>query len=372
MPVSGPAAPQRVFLTADAVGGVWSYALELARGLSERGIAVQLAVLGPGPCKAQLAAAAAIPRLSIAATGLPLDWNARSEREVQRSTNGLKALARDFNADLVHLYAPALAGAKPWTVPLVVSMHSCLATWWAANKTGPMPADFVWRTRRTLMGMMIADAIVAPSRSFAAEVERLYGEGVAVSAVLNGRQPVELPPAPKESMIFTAGRLWDEGKNVGAIGDAASRIEWPVYAAGAVKGPNGARSKFSNLKLLGSLSPLEMARWYQRASIFVSASRYEPFGLTVLEAAQAGAALVLSDIPTFRELWSDAALFVPLDDGDALTLTLAELAARPQMRELWAGRAKKRARVYTAERMVKATLDIYSGLISAPYVQAVG
>lgn len=222
------------------------------------------------------------------------------------------------------------------------------------------------------MGMMIADAIVAPSRSFAAEVERLYGEGVAVSAVLNGRQPVELPPAPKESMIFTAGRLWDEGKNVGAIGDAASRIEWPVYAAGAVKGPNGARSKFSNLKLLGSLSPLEMARWYQRASIFVSASRYEPFGLTVLEAAQAGAALVLSDIPTFRELWSDAALFVPLDDGDALTLTLAELAARPQMRELWAGRAKKRARVYTAERMVKATLDIYSGLISAPYVQAVG
>ena len=59
----------------------------------------------------------------------------------------------------------------------------------------------------------------------------------------------------------------------------------------------------------------ELAEHYDTAilptrPIFVSVSRYEPFGLAVLEAAHAGCALVLSDIPTFRELWQGAASFV--------------------------------------------------------------
>ena len=41
--------PRRVLMTADAVGGVWTYALDLAQGLNEADIAVRLAVLGPAP-----------------------------------------------------------------------------------------------------------------------------------------------------------------------------------------------------------------------------------------------------------------------------------------------------------------------------------
>ena len=39
----------RVLMTADTVGGVWQYALDLARGLSEAGASTILAVLGPAP-----------------------------------------------------------------------------------------------------------------------------------------------------------------------------------------------------------------------------------------------------------------------------------------------------------------------------------
>ena len=63
--------------------------------------------------------------------------------------------------------------------------------------------------------------------------------------------------------------------------------------------------------------------------IFVSVARYEPFGLAVLEAAQAGCALVLSDIPTFRELWGGAALFVPANDDRALVSHVERLANEP-------------------------------------------
>jgi glycosyltransferase involved in cell wall biosynthesis len=371
MPVSGSTVPQRVFMTADAVGGVWSYALELACGLSERGIAVQLAVLGPEPNAAQFAAADTIPSLSLVATCLPLDWTARSEAELERTVGELKLLARQFDADLVHLHAPALAGSRRWTVPLVVSMHSCLATWWDANRSGPMPGDFVWRTRKASRGMAMADCTIVPSRSFAADVEKLYGQGVVVSAVRNGRRAWESKPVSKRPEVFTAGRLWDEGKNVRAIDRAAGRIGWPVHAAGPVDGPNGARASLTHLHLLGTLSDAEMAERYRRAGVFVSTPRYEPFGLTVLEAAQAGAALVLSDIATFRELWDGAACFIPLDDDDALTATLEDLAARPEWREHWAERARERAGDYTAARMVEGTLDVYSDVLAVRYKHAV-
>ncbi len=51
----------RVLITADAVGGVWQYSVELAAGLSRLGIETVLAVMGPSPSPAQIGAAAGIP-----------------------------------------------------------------------------------------------------------------------------------------------------------------------------------------------------------------------------------------------------------------------------------------------------------------------
>jgi hypothetical protein len=44
---------RRVLMTADAVGGVWTYAVDLCRSLSRRGTLVRLVVLGPSPTDAQ-------------------------------------------------------------------------------------------------------------------------------------------------------------------------------------------------------------------------------------------------------------------------------------------------------------------------------
>ncbi len=63
------------------------------------------------------------------------------------------------------------------------------------------------------------------------------------------------------------------------------------------------------------------------AAIFAHPARYEPFGLAVLEAAMAGCALVLGDIPTLRELWDGAAVFVAPGRPDRLGEALAALAA---------------------------------------------
>ena len=106
----------------------------------------------------------------------------------------------------------------------------------------------------------------------------------------------------------------------------------------------------------------ELVRLYGGASIFALPARYEPFGLSVLEAALAGCALVLGDIPSLREVWGDAALYVPPEDHDALHAALQRLIADADLRERMAVRAHVRARRYSPEAMVRAYRRAYGDL----------
>jgi glycosyltransferase involved in cell wall biosynthesis len=86
-------------------------------------------------------------------------------------------------------------------------------------------------------------------------------------------------------------------------------------------------------------------------------ARYEPFGLSILEAALSECALVLGDIPSLRENWEGAAMFVSPDDLPALESALHELIANPERRRDLQKRAGRRARNFdigkTAEQYVK-------------------
>ena len=150
--------PIRLLMTADAVGGVWSYAVDLLRGLAPHGVESTLAVLGPAPTADQRAAAAAVPGLRLLETALPLEWLADSRAEITASGQALAELAREVGADLVHLNTPAPAACAAFPVPLVIACHSCVATWWDAVRGGPLPDDFRWRAEPPLpAGTLLPD-----------------------------------------------------------------------------------------------------------------------------------------------------------------------------------------------------------------------
>ena len=118
-------------------------------------------------------------------------------------------------------------------------------------------------------------------------------------------------------------------------------------------------------RALGRLERAQLAGWLGRASIFALPARYEPFGLAALEAGLAGAALVLGDIPSLREVWDGAALYVDPEDDDALAAALTLLAEEDSLRTDMARRAQERAATYTRERMGAAYLDAYERLLTA-------
>ncbi|MFI5104997.1 MAG: glycosyltransferase, partial [Terriglobales bacterium] len=99
------------------------------------------------------------------------------------------------------------------------------------------------------------------------------------------------------------------------------------------------------------------------STIFAATSRYEPSGLTSIEAAFSRCALVANDTPVHRELWADAALYFDYNNGAHLAEVLAQLRNDPDLARFYGTRAYNRARErFTARRMVDDYLHLYREL----------
>jgi glycosyltransferase involved in cell wall biosynthesis len=184
--------------------------------------------------------------------------------------------------------------------------------------------------------------------------------------IANGRTPLRPPtgaePA-REPLILAAGRVWDAAKNISTLAAVAPRLQWPVCVAGEQRHPDGGRSLLDNVRPLGRLSSAELAPWFSRASIYALPARYEPFGLSVLEAAQAGCALVLGDIDSLREVWGDAAIYAAPEDAHALEDALQRLIAQPLLLQRHGRLAAARAQRYGAHAMVAGYRRLYAELV---------
>jgi glycosyltransferase involved in cell wall biosynthesis len=341
-----------ILLSTDAVGGVWSYTVDLAHALARLGVEPVIAAMGPKAPK--------LPDgLRVIETGLPLDWLADTSRDVRDAGTALARLANAVDADVLQLHSAALACDVEFERPVVAVQHSCVATWWDAVRGGSLPRDFAWRRDMVECGLNAVDAVVAPSTAFAAQTARIYSLWRSPQVVHNGRKPLALPTRTRADFVLTVGRLWDEGKNVRTLDEAAARIDAPVEAIGPLSGPNGAAERFEHLRTSGPLDGSAIAERLAARPVFASSALYEPFGLSVLEAAQAGCALVLSDIPTFRELWSGAALFVEPTDARGFADAITQLLRDSEGRDRLGTAARTKALAYTPDATARRMLQIY-------------
>lgn len=352
----------RVLMTVDPIGGVWTYALALAQGLTRHGGKVALAAMGGPVSDAQRQAVDALPGVELFAGDFRLEWMDEPWADVDAAGTWLLELAAAWQPDLVHLNGYSHA-VLPWGVPVIVVAHSCVATWWAAVRGEPLPDRFREYTRRVRAGLRAASHVVAPSAAMLRALQEQHGALAAASVIPNGLA-ADIVAAAKEPFILGVGRCWDEAKNIGLLAAIAPHLAWPVRVAGAMRDPAGAGRDWPALQALGPLSPAKLKLNYARASIFALPARYEPFGLSALEAAQHGCALVLADIASLREIWDGAAVFASPGDAAAWQGALAQLIATPAGRIELAMAAQRRAHHFTLERMTGGYLGLYETLRS--------
>jgi glycogen(starch) synthase len=357
--------PRRILMTADTIGGVWTYALELIAALDRYGIDVVLATMGAPLTRAQAAELARVHNATLEESRFRLEWMPDAWADVDRAGEWLLTLTARHRPALVHLNGYAHA-ALPWRVPVLVVAHSCVLSWYDAVKHHPAPSEWDEYRRRVRRGLRAAAAVVTPSRTMRDALVRHYGPVAHGWVIPNGRSTAAHAVSVKEPFILSAGRLWDEGKNIAVLDRIARRVPWPMRVAGAPQHPAGHGAALQHVQPLGNLPAAALDIWYARAAVYALPARYEPFGLSVLEAALAGCALALGDIPSLREIWGDAALWAQPDDADAWCAILGALVADPARRATMGERARARARRYTPVRMAEAYAAAYGALCARP------
>lgn len=364
-------------MTADTVGGVWTYALELAAALAPHGVEIALATMGAPLTPEQHQEVSGHENVELFESTYRLEWMEEPWDDLERAGEWLLGVAARFGPDLVQLNGYHHA-ARPWGVPVVVVAHSCVLTWWRAVKREPAPPAWERYRAGVARGLAAADQVVVPTAALLAALREHYGPLAGARVVPNAREAARFRPLRKEPYILGAGRIWDEAKDLALLAEAAPSLSWPVYLAGAVEHPGGGTAEHpargaaeaapvsaggsagsGEVHYLGRLAGAELARWFGRAALFALPARYEPFGLSALEAGLAGCALVLGDIPSLREVWGDAAYYVAPGDAQGLRRALEGLSQDLAARSELAVRARRRALEYVPARQAAEYLAIY-------------
>jgi glycosyltransferase involved in cell wall biosynthesis len=366
---TAPVLARTVLMTADATGGVLTYALSLASELAKTGTKTHLALMGPKQRPEQEAAVRAIPGLVLHESTHALEWMDEPWPDVVRATEWLRDLERQVRPDIIHLNGYC-HGAAGFTAPVVIVAHSCLLSRWEAVEGSNVPERYATYKDAVKRGLQAVAAVIAVSQSMRVSLERHYGPLPRTAIVPNG---LTAPSAQrsKEHFILAAGRVWDRAKNVETLARVARDLPWPLKVAGSTAPPGNASrdsagfGPHDGVEALGWLPPAELGALMDRAAIFASPARYEPFGLSALEAALRGCALVLGDIPSLREVWGEAALYVRPDDGKGFVEALTKLASDEGVRGELADAANLRARLYTPARTARAMRDVYETIIHA-------
>ncbi|MGH9534104.1 MAG: glycosyltransferase family 4 protein [Terriglobales bacterium] len=364
-----------VLLTADAVGGVWTYTRELALGLRQRRWRVTVAVFGPAPSPAAAAWAAA-GGVELRYGGPGLEWMPGAEAAVAAGQRWLEATVQALRPDVLHANQFAAAAAVDGCVPRVLVAHSDVVSWWRSVRGGRPPRQpfFAFYEALAQAGLQAAAAVVAPTAAAAADLRASFaGAGTAWRRLLvipNGMAGA-WEAEQKRGYAVAAGRLWDEAKQMDLLWRAdlamplkvaGSRLE-PGHANAALEGNGPAKA---GVEWMGELGPEAMRRLLAGADVFIVPSRYEPFGLSALEAALSGCALLVNDIPSLREVWGEAAAYFRRNDAAALAQELGSLASDARRRQWLARAARRRAEAcYGRDAMVRRYVAVYRQAMAA-------
>ena len=365
-----------VLVTADSLSGSWTYVRELVTGLVTRGVRVTLVSFGEIPLPDQISWMDHLHGLDYRPTAFRLEWMQEAEQDLPESSAYLMALVRELRPDVLHLNQFCY-GNLPVDVPRVVMAHGDLITWTqAVHNRSPHPAGSLnWYRRTVLNGLACADAVVAPSSWMLDRITACYCRPRRGEVIYPSRNPIFFNPyVSKDDCVLAVGRLVDASKQVFLLTQQAHPL--PVCIVGSeqtvpmpripIRADVKVATEQTTVAIRGPQTDAQLRALYSRAAIYAATSRYEPLGMPALEAAFSRCAIVANDIPSYREIWGDAAVYFRTNDAASLAENIRLLNEDRPMRRAYAELAYTRARErFTTKRMIDQYLELYRSLRAA-------
>jgi len=364
-----------VLVTADTLSGSWAYTRELVAGLVTRGVRVTLVSFGEIPLPEQTAWMDHLHGLDYRPTAFRLEWMQEAEGDLPESSAFLVSLVRELKPDVLHLNQ-FCHGDLPVDALRVVMAHSDLITWRkAVQDHTPRRNPPKWYRERIERGIEGADAVVAPSAWMLDQISASYVRPRRGEVIYPGRNPILFNPyITKDDSVMAVGRLVDVGKQVFLLTQHEHPV--PVCIVGAehtvavpripIRADVKVAVAETSVAICGPQTEAQLRALYSRASVFAATARYDPLGLQLMEAAFSRCAIVANDIPGFREMWGDAALYFRTNDAASLADRIRRLNEDRPMRRAYGELAYSRARErFTSKRMIDNYQQLYRDLLSA-------
>lgn len=346
-----------ILISTDTVGGVWSYTISLVEAMKHYPVKFIIASLGQLPSQDQRQQVEALDNAHLESYDGKLEWMDNPWDDLREEGEWFKTLAATYQPDLVHLNHYAHASID-FNAPKLLVMHSCVRSWWRAVKKETAP-DY-WSRYSVLVqkAIIASDYIVAPSNAIL-DAYRIEYDGLEEAQVIhNGIELSEYKSATKERFIFSMGRLWDEAKNIKLLLKAAPYIDFPIYIAGDSNSTNNDKLP-DNVHMLGWQNKQQIKEWLSRAALYVLPVKYEPFGLSFLEAAASGCILIGGKTKTLQEIWNDSAFYCEADSASELA-TLSNIILKDDLLRLeMAQRSRERAKLYDQSKAAKDYFNLY-------------
>lgn len=290
----------------------------------------------------------------------------------------LPALLRELRTDVFHStnYMMPLRAVRG--VRRVVTIHDLIPLLVRDHAPRSRKSRVLPIFRRLLVEIVRrADLVITVSESTRLDVLRTLSvasqHNAKVVAIPEGVSP-EYRPAPKEAraapVILYVGRR-DPYKNLPLLVEAVGRLKaGGVRARLRVVGPPDDRypeaprraralGLDADIDWVGYVTSAELLREYQQADVFCLPSRYEGFGLPVLEAMACGTPVVCGNKGSTTEVAGEAALLVDPDDVNQIAQALRRVLADPETAARLRAKGLGRAAMFTWEETARRTLDAY-------------
>jgi glycosyltransferase involved in cell wall biosynthesis len=199
----------------------------------------------------------------------------------------------------------------------------------------------------------------------------------------------DLRPASAEQVAALRRRLGLDGPYLLGLGTVEPRKDLPTlvrafaalaadlphrlvlaglagWGAGELAAAVAASGVADRILVPGYVPEADKAALLTGADVFAYPSRYEGFGLPVLEALACGTPVVTTTGGSLPEIAGDAATLIEPGDDTALAAAIAKLATDPAARADAAARGLARAATYTWERCAELTAAAYSRALGGP------
>ena len=290
--------------------------------------------------------------------------------------------ARRGNVDLMH--SPVNVISLAGTAPQVVTVHDLAFQHFPEQYPGMKQRYLRSMTR---LSVRRAARVIGVSEATRRDIITTYGvEPDNVVAIPNGVDD-SMRPLPEdqvvafreeqglpEQFVLFLGTLQPR-KNIGSLvrayASVAMGVDWPLVIAGA-KGWLY-EEIFEQVRELGLTNQVrftghvpgdQLALWYNAATMLVYPSRYEGFGLPLLEAMACGTAVVASNASALPEVVGDAGLLVDPDDVPGLAEAILRLAGDVELRQQLERRGLGRAASFTWQETARQTAGLYRRVIA--------